>query len=368
MRIVVLPAIWTFAYLAAISAAAAEPVALRADNDRFLHAGSDSVLRAESVMPGESETFGLIPCGKQEIALKGPGGRLVVPDTRDRRILRLGTSQTGPADWQCFRLVPAGSDCFTLCPHGTNIPVIFHPADPRAPKPPNGPAAGEAVKVYRVRPLPSIQSVLSTMVQSIAAAELVGKQYDQTRTHETNKQIDLPAPTLKDPKRKRKVQVLAMTEEYRIQAKLDGQPDIRIPNVLYLADYAKDRAGIIVVAADARLPVSGHVHGKIPDLASISTGYRAEIQLSTVAEIQVRSAGGDVKIGPCKVFDLHAAFSRLDFSNDLLEAARRPIKTFINHELHHNEDRLRQSANKSLEKAIASHELRIPLLGYLGLP
>ena len=206
------------------------------------------------------------------------------------------------------------------------------------------------------------------MVQAVAAQELVGKQYDQTRKHETNKQIELPAPTLKDLKRKQKVQVLAMTEEYRIQAKLDGQPDIRIPNMLYLADYAQAGQGVILVAADARLPISGHVQGKIPDVASVSTGYRAEIQLSAVAEVQVRRSGKDVKIGPCKVLDLHAAFLRLDLSNDLLEAARRPIKSIINHELHHNEGRLRQSANQSLEKAIASHELRIPLLGYLGLP
>ena len=66
--------------------------------------------------------------------------------------------------------------------------------------------------------------------------------------------------------------------------------------------------------------------------------------------------------------DLHVSFARLDLSNDLLEAAHRPIKNFINRELHHNEERLRQSANQSLQKAISSREVRIPLLGYLGVP
>jgi hypothetical protein len=368
MRTAMLLIVLTFAYSAATSTGAAESVALRADTDRFLHPDSNGPFRAESLMPGDNESFELIPRGKEEIALKATGGRFVVTDARDRRILRLGISQAEPADAQTFRLVLAGSDRFTLRPHGTDTPAEFYAPDPRAPKPPSGPHPGETVKVYRIRPMSSIQPLLSTMVQAIAADELVGKQYDQTRTHDTNKQIELPAPTLKDPKRKRKFQVLAMTEQYRIQATLDGHPDIHIPNILYLADYANERAGAILVSADVRLPISGRVWGKIPDLASVSTGYRAEIKLSAIAEIQVRKSGGDVKIGPCKVLDLHASFSRLDLSNDLLEAARRPIKNFINRELHHNEDRLRQSANRSLEKAIASHELRIPLLGYLGLP
>ncbi len=224
------------------------------------------------------------------------------------------------------------------------------------------------MQIFRVRPLPAVlQNTLSGTVATLAAEELAGKQYDQTRTEHTKKQIELPAPTLKDPKRKTKVQVLAMTEEYRVQARLDGKPEIHIPAMLYLAAYADGGPSLVLVAVDAKLPVSGHVQGKIHDAGSAGTGYRAAIRLSAVAAVELRRAGGDVALGPCTVSELRVSFARLDLSNDLLEAARRPIKNFINRELHRNEDRLRQSANQSLQKAISSRNVKIPLLGYLGV-
>ena len=39
----------------------------------------------------------------------------------------------------------------------------------------------------------------------------------------------------------------------------------------------------------------------------------------------------------------------------------------MNHELRHNEGRIRDQAGQALKKAVSGHEVRIPLAGYLGL-
>jgi hypothetical protein len=109
------------------------------------------------------------------------------------------------------------------------------------------------------------------------------------------------------------------------------------------------------------------VQGKVADVASASTGYRITVQLSAVAEVAVRHAGNDVTFGPPTVSDLQLSVSRMDFSNDLLEAVRREIRRVVNRELAHNEGRIRESANRALQKAMSTREVRIPLLGFLGV-
>ena len=100
--------------------------------------------------------------------------------------------------------------------------------------------------------------------------------------------------------------------------------------------------------------------------AAAGTSYRAAIGLSAVAAVDVRRSGGDVKLGPCTVTDLHVSFARLDLSNDLLEAAHRPIKNFINRELHRNEEPSSpKPLNNSLRAGRSPREVKIPLLGYL---
>jgi hypothetical protein len=367
--------------LAGSSALAAEKVAdkvaLRTAGGRFMRAGDDGSLRATSPLVGDNETFDLVSRGKDEIALIGPGGRAVMPDARDPHTLLLGPPGTLPGAAPTFQLVPSGTAGFALRPKGGGALIVFDPSAkspaPAKPpvipaKPPSAPLPRETVEIFRLRPLPAVmQNTLSSAVDALAAEQLAGKQYDQTRTEHTNKRIELPAPTLKDPRRKTKVQVLAMTEEYHVQAKLDGKPEIHIPSMLFLSAYVDGGPSVVLVAVDAKLPVSGHVQARIHDVGSAGTGYRAAIGLSAVAAVEVRRAGGDAKLGPCTVTDLHVSFARLDLSNDILEAARRPIKNFINRELHRNEDRLRQSANQSLQKAISSRQVRIPLLGYLGV-
>ena len=296
----------------ALPAGAAEKLAVRAANGRFLHVCDDGVLRAESSLPLDRETFDLASVGKDEIAIKGPGGRYLVSDRKDARVLRLGTAIADPGDRETCRLVPVEGQRFAIWPRGYSIPPLSKPG---ATLPFNG-AKADTMEVYRVRPLPDLlQTAVSVTVQALTTQELTGKQYDKTGTHETNKYVNVPTPTLMDPKRKIRVQVLGVTEEYRVEAQLDGKPDIRIPAMLYLANYAEGGPGLILVAIDARLPIIGHVHGKVPDVVSASTGYHATIQLSATVEIRVQRSGNGVTCGPYAVSDLHVSFSRLEFSD-----------------------------------------------------
>ena len=278
--------------------------------------------------------------GKQQIALRGPSGRYLIPDPRDGHTPRLGAAGTPAADRETFQLVTVANNRFALRPHGSSALLVFEPGAVRPVKPqtPPAPAPGETLEIYRLGELPAIlQTALPAVIDTLVAEELAGKQYDKTQQHKTEKYLDLPAPTLKDPQRKKRQRVLSMTEEYRIQAQLDGPADIRITGMSFLANYADGGPGLILLAVDARLPVRGRVQGKIPDLASVSTGYQLTVQLSAVAEVTARHVGNDVTFGPPAVSDLHVSVLRLAFSNNLLEAARRQLRHVANRELERND-------------------------------
>ena len=355
-----------FLHLATPSAQA-DDVAIRAANGRFVHVGKDGVLRAEAFLPATSEAFEIVAYGKQEIALKSHDGRYVVADGKDPRLLRLAAVGFNPGGLERFQILPAVGNHFSLREHGLGVVPIFVRGEKGSAKPQ---AADEVVEIYRVKPLPDfLQSAVSVTVQALAAKEVAGKEYDQTRTEQTKKSIDVPDPTFKDLKRTKKVQVLATSEEYRVQAHLDGDADIRIPTMLYLGNYADGGPGMILVAIDAKLPITGHVSCKVPNVATASTGYRAKIQLAAVVAVVVQRSGNDITFGPYTVSDLHVSFASLDLSNDLLEvASAADQKVHQSRTRSRNEDRLCQSANRSLEKAMSSRAVRLPLLAYLGLP
>ncbi len=358
------------ALLAMLPAATPEKVLLRTAGGRFLRPVEDGTLRADSYLPGDKETFALLSRGKERIALKAPGGQWLVPDARDDGTLHLGDAAADAGQRETFQLVPAGTNRFAFRGQGSSSLLVFDPADSRPPDPktPAGAAPRQMLEIFRVRELPAIlQTALPAALHALAAEELSGKQYDKTQTHKSEKYLDLPDPTLKDPKRTKRHKMMSVSEQYRIQAVLDGKADVRLPGMMLLANYPAGGAGLILLAVDARLPVRGHVQYKVPEVVSASTGYRAEIQLSAVAEVRVERSGGDVTLSPPTVLDLQVSFSRLDLSNDLLKAVRRQIKDLVNRELRHNEARIRQQANQALQKAMSSRDVRIPLLGYLKI-
>ena len=293
-----------------------------------------------------------------------------MPDPRDGRTPRLGAAGAQPSDRDKFQLAPAGPGRFSLRSHGASGCLVFIPAaaHPAGQKTSDVPAAGETVEIYRIGELPEIlKTAVPAVIRTLAAEELTGKQYDKTQKHEIEKYIDLPDPTIKDLKRTKRRQVLGITEEYRIQAELCAQPDIRLPAMLFLNNYADGGPGLILLAVNAGLPVRGRVQGKLEDVASASTGYQLTVQLSAVAEVVVRRKGSDVTFDPPAVTDLRVSVPHIEFSNDVLEVVRRQIRRVINYELSHNEARIRESATHAVQKAIAAHEVRIPLIGCLKL-
>ncbi|MGD0898907.1 MAG: hypothetical protein ABR915_13800, partial [Thermoguttaceae bacterium] len=166
---------------------AAEKVVLRSADGRFLRATEDGTLKAGALVPGEQETFEIVSREKEQVAVKAPGGRRLVLDP------------------------------------------------------------GQTIELYDPRPLPAmLQIAVTAALGGLAAEELAGKSYDKTRTHRTQKHVDLPAFTLKDPLRMKRHTVLSVVEESRVQAQLDGQPDIRIPTMLFLAGRGVGARGLIL--------------------------------------------------------------------------------------------------------------------------
>jgi signal transduction histidine kinase len=224
------------------------------------------------------------------------------------------------------------------------------------------------VEIYRTRELPAIlQTALPAVVRGLAAKELAGKEYDKTRKHKVEKFIDLPDPTLKDLTRMKRHQVVGLTEEYRVQAKLDGQADIRLPAMPLLTSCAEGGSGLMLFAVEASLPVQGRVQYQVPEAASASTGYHTTVWLAAVAEVPLERSGKDVTVGLPTLLDFRVSLVHLKLSNDLLDVARRQIERYVNHELRQNDEKIREQANRAIKKAISSHEVRLPLLGYLGL-
>lgn len=367
-----MPTKTSFAYLLILAAcwpalATAEPVVLRWTGGRFLRPAEDGRLRADRLSPTEKETFELSSRGQDRIVLRAPGGQLM---TAEGGVCRITNVPAEPGDRETFVLVPSGENRFAWKALGSQQFVVLVPpaAGNRGSKSAAGPVAPQTVEIYRVAELPAIlQTAIEMAVHGLAGEELKGKHYDKTRKHKTEKYVDLPAPTLHDPKRTKKHQVLGLTEEYRIQAQLDGEADVRISRIPYLKSYSEGQPGVLMFAVEARLPLVGHVQYKLADVVSASTGYRAMVHMTSVSEVRMKKSGGSISFDPPVVLDLHVGVSKLDLSNDLLEAARRPIERVINHELRQNEEPIRTKANKALQKAVHSREFHVPLLGYLGL-
>jgi hypothetical protein len=213
----------------------------------------------------------------------------------------------------------------------------------------------------------AIRSALTNVVQRLLSEELADKPYDKVRSRKNEKFIDLPAPTLRDPGRTRSVRVFSTVEEYRVQARLDGKPELEITHMPYLKGYQDRGLGILMFEVRARLPVKGRVSYKLPSVVSASCGYHAVAALTLVGEVRIGKSGAAVKLNSPELREIHVQLSRLELSNDLLHAAREPIEDLINHEIRKNEEKIREQANRSLAKAVEARQFNLPLLQFLGL-
>jgi hypothetical protein len=178
----------------------------------------------------------------------------------------------------------------------------------------------------------------------------------------------LPSPTRHDLLRTRRQQVLSVTEEYQIQARLDGPMQLEILHMPLLKGYQERGAARLMFVVQATIPVAGHVRWSIPDRLSASTGFRTAARLALTGEIRSQKSGDGISLSSPELLELRVELQQLDLSNDVLHTLRRPIEDLVNHELKKNEDRIRAQANKSLAKAFKSQQLEHPLLRYLAFP
>ena len=343
--------------LAATPALAAEKVALRAPSGRFLRAGDDGGLRATSALVGDSETFELTSRGKDGIALTAPGGRAVVMDARDRT-LRLAPPATGQG--QIFQLVPAGAARFALRPaqplSGRSVPlVLIDPSDTR-------PAAATAA-------LPACAATArdGRNLPRPPAAGAVGKHF-VGHCHHASPSRNLPASSttkLVPSIRPRKSNCRAHAEGPQAKDEGPGVGDDRGVSPPGQARREAWRSASRQCSTWPPMPMAGRgwcSSRSMPSCPSAATcrprftTWACRHQLSRRDRAFGRGRGRCAAVGrrrearPCTVTDLHVSFARLDLSNDLLEAAHRPIKNFINRELHRNEERLRQEREQFTAK------------------
>lgn len=350
------------------SAEAGEKVVLRAGSGRFLRAAEDGTVRADRLFPTKKETFELLPCQSGHVALKAGNGRFLVAEGRDARSLRADSPRIEPDDRETFVLAPLGENRTAMKARNHRDFIVFDHHGPKTsePTPPERPKPEEIVEIYRAGQIPPvIRTGLAVAIRTLVVAELAGKQYDKVDSRKKVKFIELPAPTLRDPGRKKKHQVLGIREEYHVKARLDGPPEIRIEEMPSLKGHFDGESGLLMFVVRAGVPVRGRVRYRIPDALSASTGFRTTVGLAMVGQLRVEKSDDEVSFSPPELLDFGVELRGLELSNDLLHAARRPIEDLINHELRKREDRIRQQANKSLHKAVQTREFRHPLLRYL---
>lgn len=252
------------------------------------------------------------------------------------------------------------------------------------------------VQICRVRPIPgSIRVALALAIKALVIEEIGKKEYDKVESKLKKEYLELPAPTLRDLKRKKRHRVLVYREETHLRARLTGLPEIEVVAMAYVvpsqeavaqtttadppqtdgteATDTNDDAengvdGRLMFSIRARLPLEGHATYRIPKRLSASTGFRAVAHLDLAGELAAGQADDRLSLGSPELLDVRARLERLDLSNDLLNLGRTQIERLINHELHRNRHRIREQGNKTLRKAMKSQEVQHPLLRWFGEP
>ena len=351
------------------SAEAGQKVALRATGGRFLRAAQEGAVRADRLVPGEQETFELLPCENGRIALKAANGRFLVPADQDRPALRADSRRAEPGDRESFLLVPAGGNRTAVKAHRSGDFIVFGPTSTLAARRrrPDKPGDEQLVEIYHVAEVPpAIRSALALAIRGLVIQELADKEYDKVRTRKREEFVELPAPTLRNPRRKKKHRVLSMQEEYHLRARLDGLPEIQIVRMPWLRGYSEEGTGLVMLEVRAMVPVAGRVRYKIPDALSASTGFRTVVELAVAGQMRSEKSDDEVSLKVPEVLELRVELRRLDLSNDVLQVVRKGIEDLVNDELRKSRDRICEKANKAIRKAIEDVKVRHPLVRYLS--
>jgi hypothetical protein len=343
-----------------------EKVAIRTADGRFLRAAVDGTVRPDRLLPGDEEQFELRPGAAGHVSLKAANGRFLTAVDYDARRLRADSPRSAPADRETFQVVPVDGNRVALKARGYRDFLVFSAARGTLQPSADKPRPEEIVEIFRTGEIPEAMcTALAGLVRGIVAEELNGKPYDKVRSRKVERFVELPAPSLHDLRRTRSHRVLSMIEEYHVKAELDGQPEIQIARMPTLKGYRDSAVSLLMFSVKASVPAKGHVSYKIPGAVSVSTGFRATARLSLVGEVRTVKSGDRLSFSSPELRDARVELQGLHLSNDLLNAAREPIEDIVNHELRHNQERIRQQANKSLAKAMKSREFHNPLLRLL---
>ena len=207
---------WAVVLLAGLSAAAAEKVVLRVPGGRLLHPADGGTLQAGSFIPGaEGNLRDGFPAESRNCR-KGADGRWLVSDARDGRTPRLGGTAAEPGEPQTFQLVPVGRG-----PLGTPRGQIratcwssIRPASSRKPETPAGAVPGRPWKsTVSARCRRSCRRPCRRRSTPWPPRNWRASSTTRRGSTRSEKYVDLPDPTLKDPKRMKRHQVIGVTEE-----------------------------------------------------------------------------------------------------------------------------------------------------------
>ena len=356
-----------------LEAADGQKVVLRTSNGRYLRAEPNGSLRAERWFPAEEETFELVARDAGAVSLKDFHDRWLLPAGPAGRTLH---AATGPAG-QSLLVNETGEGQATLQVVGARRPLSFDagptpkskakPAKKAAEKPASEPAQAEqTLEIYDASEVPaSLRTTLASLVHGLVVEALHGKEYDKLTTHKHEASIDLP--TLRDLRQEQRHRLLSYDEQYEVKARLDGTPRVEILHMPYLENHLQRGSGRLIFVVQASLPVSGSVRYAIPKALATSTGFHFIAHVALVGELCSRQSQAPKVLSTPQIVEIHISLGKLEISNDLLNLGRKPIEDLINHELRHNEDRLRQQANDAIRKAFDSAQLRNPLFKFLHL-
>jgi hypothetical protein len=348
------------------------PVAIRVVGGRFLRAGEDGALVADRLYPLESERFDLLSLKGGAVALRSPRGRLLAAQPPDARRLLAASPRAEPGEWETFTLVGVDGNRVGLKAKGFREFVRFAPGPEKSPaggKPREKPEPAETIEIFQTAEFPeAFRNLVASTARAIAASEVGQKEYHQNRVRRHETFVKLPAPSSDDLLRTKRQRVASVTDEYEIRAQLDGPLQIEFRRMPYLRGYRERGTARLMFDVRATAPVRGHVRYHVHNVLSASTNFRTAARLALIGELAVAKQDAKLTFASPTALELSVELTHLDFSNDVLQAARKPIEDVINHELRVNHDRIRDQANKALAKALKTRELENPLLRYLAFP
>lgn len=347
-------------------AAAGEKVVLRAGDGRFLRVDPQGTVRPAGFLPEPDATFEIDVAKDGRATLTAADGRRLDFEPSSEMLVR---AEDDARDGRptAIHLVPAARGGFAFGVEEAPDDGAGNPKPKKddAVEPPPEPSAG----IYLAGELPDeMRTALAEILNALAAGELTDRAYDKTKVRPKRKYVNLPAPTLKDPGRMKRHQILAYTEEQRVQAALDGPLELFIHRMPYLRQYGDPASKLLLFSVEATVPVRGLVQYKIRDRLSATAKYRAVVHVRTIGELALRKEGGSIEFDVPRLLEFRVDLESLELSNDVLDSMRGTIRDVLNRELADRRAEITAKANKAVAKAVKTREFSHPALKLLMLP